>query len=120
MEATCYGFDKAQALHSSILIDMEDGLYGWLQKEKVSDARKKNCVMPSGNISQESVNNINNNFSKSIVSSNRKFEFKKVPQGKVTALPCYNYNLGKCRQAADQESGTLETYLYEMSTGRPC
>jgi hypothetical protein len=46
MEASCHGFDKARALHSSILTDMEDGLYGWLQKEKVSDARK-NFVMPS-------------------------------------------------------------------------
>jgi hypothetical protein len=36
--------------------------------------------MPSGNISQESVKNINNNFSKSNVSSNRKFKFKKAPQ----------------------------------------
>jgi hypothetical protein len=54
MEASCHGFDKARALHSSILTDMEDGLYGWLQKEKVSDARK-NFVMPSGNCSQESV-----------------------------------------------------------------
>jgi hypothetical protein len=106
MEASCYGFDKARALHSSILTDMEDGLYGWLQKEKVSDARK-NFVMLSGNISQESVKNINNYFSKSNVSSNRKFEFKKAPQGELTALSCYNYNLGKCRQAADHESGNL-------------
>jgi hypothetical protein len=107
MEASWYGYDKARALHSSNLTDMEDGLYGWLQKEKVSDARKKFCYMPSGNISQESVKNINNNFSKSNVSSNRKFEFKKAPQGELTALPCYNYNLGKCRQAADHESGNL-------------
>jgi hypothetical protein len=70
-------------------LSMEEGLYGWLHKEKVSDARKY-FVMPSGNISQEGVKNINNN-----VSSNRKFEFKKAPQDELTALPCYNYTLGK-------------------------
>jgi hypothetical protein len=106
MEASCHGFYKARALHSSILTDMEDGLYGWLQKEKVSDDRK-NFVMISGNCSQKSVKNINSNFSKSNVSSNRKFEFKKAPQGELTAIPCYNYNLGKCRQTADHEAGNL-------------
>jgi hypothetical protein len=56
-EASCHWFEKARALHSSILTDMEDGLYGWQQKEKVTDARK-NVVMLTGNanISQESVN----------------------------------------------------------------
>jgi hypothetical protein len=38
MEASCHGFDKGRALHSSILTDTEDGR---LQKEKVSFSPEK-------------------------------------------------------------------------------
>jgi hypothetical protein len=108
IDAHCHGFEKAKHLHASTLTNMEDGLYGWLNKEAMAEARKDH-KMPSNNDSvKSSFDNSKNNISKSNGSGNfMKFEFKRAPQGEVTVLPCYNFNQGKCKFSADHESANV-------------
>jgi hypothetical protein len=109
MEANCHGFEKAKHLHATILTDMEDGLYGWLQKEAMAEARK-NHIMPTNSdnakhIFENQKNSTPRNNNNSV--NPRKFEFKRAPQGEVTALPCYNHNQGKCKFSSDHESANI-------------
>jgi hypothetical protein len=128
IEANCHGFEKAKHLHASILTDMEDGLYGWLNKEAMAEARKDH-KMPSNNDSVKTgFDNQKNNSSKSNNSSGnfKKFDFKRAPQGEVTALSCYNFNQGKCKFSADHELANILWHhicvccLNEGHTDRNC
>jgi hypothetical protein len=108
MEANCHGYEKAKHLHAPILTDMEDVLYGWLLKEAMAEARKNHIMPTNSDNAKNSFENQKNSSSRNNNSTNfRKFDFKRVPQGEVTALPCYNFNQGKCKFSADHESANV-------------
>jgi hypothetical protein len=86
---------------------MEDGLYNWLNRDALTEARK-NLVIPCNSGLDNSVKPIKENRSNfGIKNNNKKFEFKKPGVDELTALPCYNFNNGKCKQTGDHDSGTV-------------
>jgi hypothetical protein len=110
MQANCIGFENARQFHGSILTDIEDCLYNWLNRDALTEARKK-LVLPTSSAIDNSVrqikenggnraNFINKNF-------NKKSDFKRSGVDELTALPCYNFNYGKCKQTGDHDSGTV-------------
>jgi hypothetical protein len=105
MEAGCLGYEHAKFSHANILTDMEDGLYGWLNREAITEARKNIITAPPS--AQEVRSSSNYNFSRNNFNSGKKAEFRKAGHGEKTALPCYNFNEGKCKQSGDHESGNL-------------
>jgi hypothetical protein len=108
MEASCHGFDNARHLHSLILTDMEHGLYGWLQKEgSLTPGKTMWCCQEMQIFWKKVSKTLIITIVKIMLVQKRKFKFSKAPQGELTALPYYNYNLSKCRQAADHGTGNL-------------
>jgi hypothetical protein len=105
MEAGCLGYEHEKFSHANILTDMEDGLYGWLNREAITEAHKNIITAPPSTQEVRSSNNYN--FSKNNFNLGKKGEFRKPGPGEKTALPCYNFNEGKCKQNGDYESGNL-------------
>jgi hypothetical protein len=46
MEANCLGFEHAKYSHACIATDMEDGLYTWVNREALIEARKNIITAP--------------------------------------------------------------------------
>jgi hypothetical protein len=75
IEAGCLGYEHAKFSHANILTDMEDGLYGWLNREAITEARKNIITAPPSTQEVHSSNNYN--FSKNNFNSGKKGEFRK-------------------------------------------
>jgi hypothetical protein len=93
-----------------MLTDMEDGLYHWLNRDALTEARK-NLVLPTSSAIDNSVKQFKDNggnranfINKNI---NKKSDFKRSGVDELTALSCYNFNNGKCKQTGDHDSGTV-------------
>jgi hypothetical protein len=110
MKANCLGFEHAKYSHACISTDMEDGLYTWLNREALTEARKNIITAPGvvrePRFMQEANSKINNNF-KGNFSGGKRPEFRRANQGEKTGLPCYNYNEGKCQKNGDHETSNI-------------
>jgi hypothetical protein len=60
MQANCIGFENARQFHGSILTDMGDRLYNWLNRDALTEARK-NLVLPTSSAIDNSVKQLKDN-----------------------------------------------------------
>jgi hypothetical protein len=109
MEANCLGFEHPKHSHACISTDMEDGLYTWVNREALIEAQKNIITAP---MPVKEPRSYQETFSKTINSKNQQFngrkpDFSKADPGEKTALPCYNFNDGKCRQGSYHETASV-------------
>jgi hypothetical protein len=76
-----YGWDRAKNSHGVVLTDMEDGLYSWIDKDRVAETRRLNAQRP---VLQTTTSTNSDSKNSGTIS--------KKPIYKV----CYNFNRGTC------------------------
>jgi hypothetical protein len=84
---------------------------------------RTNFVLPTSSAIDNSVKQFKDNggnrtsfINKNI---NKKSDFKRSGVDELTALPCYNFNNGKCKQTGDHDSG-MATCLCKVSERGTC
>jgi hypothetical protein len=100
-----YGWERAKNSHSVVLTDMEDGLYTWMDREKVAETRRLNAQRPV--------------ISNSSVSLNAEGKSSSVNKKKPIYKVCYNFNRGTCTFQNDHINNKFHWHHVCISCKRP-
>jgi hypothetical protein len=125
MEVSFSGWDPAKFAHGCILTDIEDGMYGWLDRYRLSESRRHGIQFTQTELNQEQASARHDpsppsllvtRNTRGVASNNFVKKGGDKNSDKKTIRICSYYNVQKCKFDSNHEWGDI----FSLPVGSKC